>query len=699
MDEKYCSFLLPPDENVLPFLKAIVEGMPGGFLIYRADGNEEILHINRAVLRIFGCDTAEEFQELTGNTFRGMVHPDDIDEVEKSIAEQISNSIYDLDYVEYRIRQKDGSTRWIQDYGHFIHSPVCGGDIFYVFLEDATERMKKRMSHLEEINRELMDAYTMEKQYRKAILYDALYFFEVNLTANRFITPITQTVAEQGFGLFHDSEITGDMSFTEFVEVCAQKKDAEELERYRKFFDIGRLIQCFRTGELEQTYDSWVTDPIGRKRLSHYVILLGSNKFSGDIVALIMTKDFTEQMERQELLQSSLQQAQAAHSAKNTFLANMSHDVRTPLNAILGFTDLIQLHRNEPDKVGEYLENIKLSGRQLLTIINEVLEVTRMEAGNAALAETECHLSDLLADTEKAALPAMNAKNLCFTVDVSGVEHFNVLADRIRIREILCQLLDNAAKYTEPDGAVILTVSEEPSRGGYGWYVFIVEDSGIGISEEFMEHLFEPFAREQNTTKSRVPGSGLGMTVVKNLVEMMQGKIEVESRIGNGSKITVTLLLRQLEGDCSGPEAAPLLDIPAPEMRILLVDDNEINREIAKALLSEEGYIIETASDGDIAVEMARSSSPGYYSLVLMDIQMPSMNGYDAARAIRASENPIIADIPIIALSANTYAEDQKKSIESGMDAHASKPLDIADLQEIIQTVLSRRAGSAHKTP
>ncbi|MDE7297942.1 MAG: PAS domain-containing protein, partial [Lachnospiraceae bacterium] len=227
MGEKDSDFLLPLGEDSLPFLSAIVEGMPGGFLVYRADGNEEILHINKAVLRIFGCDTIREFRELTGYTFPGMVHPDDIEEVEKSIREQIAGSIYDLDYVEYRIRQKDGTTRWIEDYGHFVRSPIYG-DIFYVFLEDATERMKRRMSQLEEINRELMNAYTMEKQYRKAILYDALYFFEVNLSADKFITPITQTVAEEGFGLFHNELLTGDMPFSSFVDICADQKAPDE---------------------------------------------------------------------------------------------------------------------------------------------------------------------------------------------------------------------------------------------------------------------------------------------------------------------------------------------------------------------------------------------------------------------------------------------------------------------------------------
>ncbi|MDE7297928.1 MAG: hybrid sensor histidine kinase/response regulator, partial [Lachnospiraceae bacterium] len=391
----------------------------------------------------------------------------------------------------------------------------------------------------------------------------------------------------------------------------------DELEKYRDFFDVQRLIQCYQNGELEQTYDTWVTDPLGQKRLSHYVILLGSNKYNGDIVALIMTKDFTEQMKRQRLLQNSLRQAQAAWSAKSAFLANISHDVRTPLNAILGLTDLIQLHIDDPEKIKGYLDNIRLSGKQLLTIVNESLEVTRTESGKASLAETECHLADLLADTQKAMLPAMLARSLHFTVDDSSVKHFEVCADAVRIQEILCQLLDNAAKYTEPGGTVTLTVSEEQAKGEYGKYSFTVEDNGIGISEEFMEHLFEPFAREQNTTKSRVPGSGLGMAVVKSLVDIMQGKTEVKSIVGKGTRITVSVLLRHLNKSLSAKTELSVPDISLCGKRILLVEDNEINLEIEMELLEDAGFLVDAEENGSIAVEKIQASQPGDYSLIV----------------------------------------------------------------------------------
>lgn len=669
------------------FFRDFVEEMPGGFFIYRADGNEDILHVNRALLKIFGCDSTEEFSVLTGNSFKGMVHKEDLERVEKSIAFQVSNNKDHLDYVEYRINRKDGSERWVEDYGHFVRTEL--GGIFYVFIVDNTDRMKKRMSDLETINNELVRISARESQYRKAILYDALFFFEISLTEDKFITAVTQTHDGQMFDVFDSVSSSGETRFSDFINFSSKRINQSEPNEYKSFFDIKRLMGCFDNGELEQTYDSWAMDSLGRKRLLHYVVLLGEN-VDGCVTALVMAKDITEQIERQKLLQVSLRQAQAANIAKSTFLSNMSHDIRTPLNAILGFTDLIRMHIDEQDKTADYLEKIKLSGNQLLTIVNEALEVTRMESGKAVLAETECHLVDLLAEVEKAVLPQMSAKSLRFTVDKSSVTHFSVYVDIIRTKEILCQLLDNAAKYTGTHGRVSLTVREESVSGGYGKYIFEVEDNGIGISEEFMEHMFEPFTRENNTTKSGVPGSGLGMAVVRSLVDLMDGSIDVKSKPGEGSKFTVTLVLKQLEKDIGALSEAPHEPIVLKGRRLLLVEDNEINSEIAQALLSEEGFVVEAASDGDVAVEMIKDREADYYDLVLMDIQMPRMNGYEASRAIRALGGQR-ADVPIIALSANTYAEDQKKSIEAGMDGHSPKPIDMVSLQALIKEVLERK--------
>ncbi len=679
------------DASTLTSIEPILEGMPGGLFIYYADGDEELLYQNSAVLRIFGCDTEEEFRRLTGNTFRGMVHPDDIEEVEKSIQSQIENSIYDFDYVEYRIIQKDGTIRWIEDYGHFIHTETYG-DIFYVFIDDSTERLKNRMSELEKMNEELRAIYARESQYRKAILYDAISFFEVNLTKDKFLSAYIQMPDGQLKDFFEYAGIPRFEKYSDYVRFWMRDMDSMESEEYASFIDAKRLIQCYDRGELEQTYDGWMTDSMGRRHLYHYAFLLGRNEYTGDVITMAITKDMTDQVQRQNLLKSALSQAQTASIARNTFLQNMSHDIRTPLNAIIGYADLARKHRTDAAKIDSYLYQIRAAGEQLLAIVNESLEVTRMESGKVNLMENLVELDDLLVELERTILPQVEVKSLQFAIDRSRVRNSVIYMDFLRMKEMLLQLLDNAVKYTEPNGRVTLTVLEEDlNLNHYGKYQFIVEDNGRGISEEFKQELFQPFKREKNTTKSGVLGTGLGLSVVKNLVDLMEGSVMVESRVGKGSRFTVDLLLRL-------PEELPKRDQTRFHLdeedlkgkRILLVDDNEINREIAQELLTGEGYIVETADDGSVALEMVKNSKPQYFDLIIMDIQMPVMDGHEATKAIRALDNRKLAGIPIIALSANAFAEDYMRSIEAGMDAHIPKPIRIEEMQETIRNVLER---------
>lgn len=679
------------DASTLTSIEPILEGMPGGLFIYYADGDEELLYQNSAVLRIFGCDTEEEFRRLTGNTFRGMVHPDDIEEVEKSIQSQIENSIYDFDYVEYRIIQKDGTIRWIEDYGHFIHTETYG-DIFYVFIDDSTERLKNRMSELEKMNEELRAIYARESQYRKAILYDAISFFEVNLTKDKFLSAYIQMPDGQLKDFFEYAGIPRFEKYSDYVRFWMRDMDSMESEEYASFIDAKRLIQCYDRGELEQTYDGWMTDSMGRRHLYHYAFLLGRNEYTGDVITMAITKDMTDQVQRQNLLKSALSQAQTASIARNTFLQNMSHDIRTPLNAIIGYADLARKHRTDAAKIDSYLYQIRAAGEQLLAIVNESLEVTRMESGKVNLMENLVELDDLLVELERTILPQVEVKSLQFAIDRSRVRNSVIYMDFLRMKEMLLQLLDNAVKYTEPNGRVTLAVLEEDlNLNHYGKYQFIVEDNGRGISEEFKQELFQPFKREKNTTKSGVLGTGLGLSVVKNLVDLMEGSVMVESRVGKGSRFTVDLLLRL-------PEELPKRDQTRFHLdeedlkgkRILLVDDNEINREIAQELLTGEGYIVETADDGSVALEMVKNSKPQYFDLIIMDIQMPVMDGHEATKAIRALDNRKLAGIPIIALSANAFAEDYMRSIEAGMDAHIPKPIRIEEMQETIRNVLER---------
>ncbi len=685
-------FTISFDEHTLPVIEQISEGLPGGFFIYHADGDEELIYINDAMLRIFGCDTREEFRELTGYTFRGIVHPKDIDKVEASIRSQIADSGEDLDYVEYRIIRKDGTVRWVEDYGHVVHTDAYG-DLFYVFIEDATERINRRMAEIERVNEALYTAHLREDYFKRAILYNAVSFVEINLTRDEFISASVLNEEGQVQNLFTYMGITPFEKYSDFTRFWADFTETRELEEYRSFFDIERLIRCYENGEREQIYDSWGTDMYGRKRLSHYLFFLEKNEHTGDVIALSVSRDITEQIERQSLLKSALRQAEIERLARNTFFANMSHDIRTPLNAIIGYAELLKGCVGDPGKVGECIEKIHLSGEELLAVFNEFLKDNLNEPARAELTEREYHLGELLREVEKSAERPVKAKNISLRIDKSEITHLTVEVDYIRLREILNQLLDNAIKYTQSRGTVSLTVRESASDiKGRGMYRFLIEDSGCGIPEDQYETIFQPARQEKSAVYNGMPG--VGLAVVKSYVETMGGSISVESRIGEGSVFTVSLpikypvtasFMEHESAAADSPEAA------GKKTRILLVEDNGINREIEEELLKNLGYRVDTACDGVSAYEMLKSAEPGQYALVLMDIQMPGMDGYETARAIRRLEQAAISSIPIIALSSDAMEEDRRKSLKAGMDEHMSKPFDIDALQELIDRILKEK--------
>lgn len=685
-------FTISFDESTLPIIEQISEGMPGGFFIYHADGDEKLIYINHAMLRIFGCGTLEEFKELTGYTFKGLVHPEDIDEVEASIHSQIAHSGEDLDYVEYRIIRKDGTVRWVQDYGHFVHTETYG-DLFYVFIEDATERMQRRMAEFERVNEALYDAHLKEDYLKKALLYDAVSFVEVNLTRDEFISASLLDREGEIKNLFTFMGITPFEKYSDFTAFWADFTEADGLAEYWKFFDIERLIGCYEEGERVQVYDGWVTDMYGRRRLSHYLFFLEKNEHTGDVIALSVSQDITEQVERQSLLKSALRQAEMERLARNTFFANMSHDIRTPLNAIIGYAELLKGCVGDPGKVGECIEKIHLSGEELLAVFDEFLKDNLNEPARAELTEREYHLGELLAEVEKSAARPIKAKNIQFSMDKTGLSHFSVEVDYIRLREILNQLLDNAIKYTPAKGRVSLTVRESKSeRKGCGLFRFIIEDNGCGIPENQLEAIFHPARQEKSAIYNGMPGAGLA--VVRSYAETMGGTVSVESEVGKGSIFTVSLPLKYpvkasfMEHESAVSEAA---DIKENRGAVLLVEDNGINREIEEELLKNLGYRVETACDGMSAYEMLKAAEPGRFSLVLMDIQMPGMNGYETAGAIRRLEQESVCSIPIIALSSDAMEEDRQKSLAAGMNAHVSKPFDIDALQELINGILEEK--------
>jgi len=386
--------------------------------------------------------------------------------------------------------------------------------------------------------------------------------------------------------------------------------------------------------------------------------------------------------------QEALVKAETASKAKTDFLFNMSHDIRTPMNAIIGFLRLLNERQEDPLKRGEYIRKISDASQLLLSIINNVLEMSKIEGGTAELNETAWSAARMCDGVYSMFAGPMREKNIAFekTVDV---RHPFVWCDAAKIQEILLNLLSNAYKYTLSGGKVSMRLTELPSdKEGYAVYQAEIEDSGIGIAREFMPHLFEEFARESDTTHSKIHGTGLGLPIVKRLTELMGGSVSAESEAGRGTRITVVIPHRiASETDVCGVGTGGEPPVFSGK-RVLLAEDNDLNAEIAVELLEEMGLAVEWAQDGNICVEMLERAGAGYYDLVLMDIQMPNMNGYQAAGAIRGMDDQAKAVIPIIAMTANAFEEDKENAFASGMDGHLAKPIDVAKLTEALADIL-----------
>ena len=556
-------------------------------------------------------------------------------------------------------------------------------------------------------------------------------------------------------------------------------------------------------------------------------IILGSLRRSRDAEAKAR-KAAAQSLELNKKLQEShreletaLLRAESANSAKTTFLNNMSHDIRTPMNAIIGFTSLAASHVDNKDKVKEYLSKISTSSEHLLSLINDILDMSRIESGKVKINENPLHLPDLLHDIRTIVQPNIASKRLDFLIDTVDVRDEDIIADKLRLTQVLLNILSNGIKFNKTGGTIGIRVKQlKTAPTGYGSYQFIIRDTGIGMKPEFQKHIFESFSREETSTVSGIQGTGLGMAITKNIVDMMGGTIAVKSEEGKGSEFTVSLTfklngekttykkvdylqglkvlvadddtdtclsissmlteigmrsewtvsgkeavirakhsmeigdefyayiidwlmpdmngietvrrIRRVIGDsrpiiiltaydwsdveaeareagvtafCEKPlfmsQLRDLLSNPVPQKedsvkktfdyqgkKILLVEDNELNMEIAKTILEDAGFTIETANNGLAAVEKLEQAVSGQYDLILMDIQMPVMNGYEAAKRIRALKNPDIASIPIVAMTANAFEEDKEKSYEAGMNGHLTKPVSVDRLMDMIHNII-----------
>ena len=1216
----------------------IMRGIPGGFFIYRADESEELIYVNDAMLHLFRCETKEEFQELTGNSFKGIVHPDDLVRVEEYIAHQIAGDFQSHDYVEYRIIRKDGEICWVEDFGHLVHDET-EGDIFYVFISDITERIQKldreRISHQKMIDA----ASSRERQYMTAITSDAVAVYEVNLSKDLMEGKAVRFVGDEEVSIVEAMGLSIPCRYSEFMKRLGRHLPGSSRQDYYDHCSPEYLLSCYEKGILDPCYDFWIQDSEGKWFYAHAVFVITKNEITGNIVAIVLIKDHSEIIKKQEqnikqmemiqalsvdyanvywvnltrdtvqafrmsdvivknfgnrfqegsyiklihfyvkvsvyepdrerllkyaapehlmkvlekesscavnyrvirdgeieyyrmkvsriesagedveiaigfsnvdmevrhemeqrklvedayeiisglsseysfigliepesgslsvykstdgseevmdtlavqknyynavdsfgkyvisedkeiwfdatrienivkhlqekniynvnirsmpkdsekmdyiqftftkvsdtgntfqlvmavkkitetiekeltqqnllrryellfvsaaadiysnllrvdletwetiqidtrngeftridkgnwedyleaqlvsvapgdrekvwstfsrsafehaktgdrlicsyesyaedntgvikyysatarvqgekgqrfatvftidntemvenerkqkaLLEYALAQAQHANSAKTTFLSNMSHDMRTPMNAIIGFSAIAASHIDNMERVKDCLDKIMSSSNHLLSLINDILDMSRIESGKVQIQEKECNLSELLHTLVNIVQPQVKAKQLDFFIDTFDVANEDIYADPLKLNQIFINILGNAVKFTAAGGAVSLRMRQKPCAAkGYGTYEFSIKDTGIGMSSEFLEHIFEPFERESSALKSGIEGTGLGMAITKKLVEIMGGTITVSSEKGKGTEFVIILDLRlQENGDISqnisemeglralvvdddfdtcdsvtgmlgqigmrsewttsareaalrarkaydekDPFHTYILDLNMPELsgieiarrirkavgddipiiiltaydwsdvekeareagitafcskplfmsdlkaallkanhlteestaeisftdkdfngkRVLVVEDNELNREIATEILTEAGFTVEAAVDGSDAVQRLEKSEEYYYDIILTDIQMPVMDGYEEVTTIRSMNRRDVSTMPIIAMTANAFEEDKALAIKCGMNGHIAKPLDISAVFKII---------------
>lgn len=670
---------LPLSEQALQVIEQIGEDMPGGFFIYKATGNEELLYANKAVFKIFGCETLEEFKQLTGYTFKGMLYPDDYEKVSGSIVDQIEKSQGNLDYVEYRIIRKDGKIRWLDDYGHYVNSDVYGG-LFYVFISDITEK-RVQMEADKAVYTAVIDALSRA--------YNAVW--------------LINDIATGSFSLFRGDTSEGSVHArptNEALELLTyEDAKANYINNYVAPSDRERLEKELTLENIVANTTSKKVFGVGFKRIvgdgeRYYRIEFAQVQLPNGKTGIVagfkdVDDDVRKEQEIQQVLRDAIDSANASSKAKSEFLSSMSHDIRTPMNGIIGMTAIATAHLDDRERVEDCLKKISEASSHLLSLINEVLDMNKIESGKVELNEENFNLSELV-DTLLAMTKAqLENHHHTLKLDVADVVHENVIGDSHRIQQVFVNLMSNAIKYTPDGGTISLTVAERPTNApGVACYEFVFEDNGIGMTEEFQKHLFEPFTRANDKKTAAIQGTGLGMTITQSLVRMMGGDIQVKSRPGEGSRFAVTIYLKFVDVQNAEPQKEDPLknleDLKFEGKRILLVEDHPVNAEIAKNVLQMTGLEIEWVMDGEAAVERMAGSNEGEFDLVFMDIQMPNMDGYQATAAIRAMTT-YARRIPIVAMTANAFADDIRKAKEVGMNDHISKPIDFKELAKILQ--------------
>ena len=480
-----------------------------------------------------------------------------------------------------------------------------------------------------------------------------------------------------------------DESIKEYADVVVAPEDRK---RFLEVTEFNALMEYFKNNDNECIIEYDVIVNGGRRRYQGKFTL--SLQDSEGAKIYVGVRDTTlieeERTEYNRKLMSALAQAEEANKGKSYFLFNMSHDIRTPLNAIIGYSELAKNHLDEKEVLDDYIYKIQTCGRQLLGLIGDVLDMAKIESGNLEISEKPCLCQDLMSDIMISVNESAKKKGLEFEASGNAC-HSTILCDKVKVQKILLNILSNAVKYTPKGGKISLSVQEKIREDeGLSDFTFVVKDNGIGISKEFLPYIFNSFSRERNATISGVSGTGLGMTITKRLVDAMGGKIEVESQQNMGTTVTVSITFSRLVGlEEKREEIIP--DAFLKGIRVLLVEDNEINGEIASEMLRELKVNVDLVTNGKECIDALLEKDAGYYDLVLMDIQMPVMDGYEATRIIRRFSDKDKRLIPVIAMTANAFEEDKQKAFQSGMNGHLAKPVEMRHLIQALKSAIGKK--------
>ena len=416
------------------------------------------------------------------------------------------------------------------------------------------------------------------------------------------------------------------------------------------------------------------------------------NGYHQDITETMVTRKKQEQS-----IMELLERVRQANSAKSEFLSHMSHDLRTPINGILGMLAILEKSQDDPERQRDCRKKIRVSAEHLLSLVNDVLQVSRLESGRPAAVEEPFDLCAVLEECVTVLSPLAEERTVRLELETNGLRHTRAVGNPLHFKQILMSVIDNALKYNRPNGSVSVRVEETAFREGTASCRFVIEDTGIGIGEDFKAHIFEPFTQEHQGARTDYTGAGLGMSIVKKLVDQMRGTVTVDSRLGRGSVVQIVLPVRVDEMQ-SGQAAEEARDVQGgiAGMQVLLVEDNQINCEIVEYLLKDAGAEVATAKDGKAAVEAFEASAPGTFDCILMDLMMPVMSGYEAARVIRGLKRPDAGTVPIIALSANAFEEDVALAKDAGMNEHLAKPVDIRRMIQVMNRLRGRQGRETH---